>query len=134
MIIIIATIALLIIGGIFLIVYHATKENYEIVGGIAFILLLTFGLAMFGECLGVALSHGTARNKYNKLIYQKGVLEYRLENDGLTGNELLYRDITDFNNTIREARYWYENPWTSWFCSGLIPSIDYIELDTNNNA
>lgn len=130
MIIILFTILALVVSAILLIVFY--KKDYETT--VSFLTTFVFGASLLGELIGVACSHGTARNEYNKLIYQKEVLEYRLENDGLVGNELLYRDITDFNNTIREARYWYENPWTSWFCSGLIPSIDYIELDMNNNA
>ena len=130
MIIILFTILALVVSAILLIVVY--KKDYETIAPL--FLTVCVGLALLCELIVVACVHGTARNEYNKAIYQKEVLEYRLENDGLAGNELLYRDITDFNNTIREARYWYENPWTSWFNSGLIPSIDYIELDTNNNA
>lgn len=73
---------------------------------------------------------------YNMMLYEKEVLEYRLSNCDeieFTGNELLYRDITDFNNKIRTTRYYINNPWVNWFANEKIASIDYIEIIGNEN-
>ena len=102
----------------------------------ATIFLMIAVAAIVVEVLGIVLTHcgSIEKHKYEKKLYEKEDLEYRLKNEGLSGNELLYRDITEFNNSLRDAKYWYEHPLTNWFNSGLIPNIDYIELDTNNNA
>jgi hypothetical protein len=59
------------------------------------------------------------------------MLEYRIEHmeENITGNEMLYNDIVEFNNTLRNEKKWALNPWTNWFNNQDIASIDYIELD-----
>ena len=67
---------------------------------------------------------------YEKKLYEREVLEYRLENadNNLTGNELLYNDIVDFNNTLRATKKYADNIWVNWLNNQKIASIDYIEL------
>lgn len=69
--------------------------------------------------------------KYENKLYEREVLVYRIENEDAhtTGNELLYRDIVDFNNGLRATKKWANNPWTSWFFNEDIATIDYIEID-----
>ena len=67
---------------------------------------------------------------YQNKLYERTTLEYRLENveANTTGNELLYRDIVKFNNSLRMTKKWANNPWVSWFFNGDIATIDYIEI------
>ena len=67
---------------------------------------------------------------YQNTLHEKEMLEYRIEHmeENLTGNEMLYNDIVEFNNRLRSTKKWANNPWTSWFNNKQIASLDYIEL------
>lgn len=68
--------------------------------------------------------------EYQNTYYQKVTLEYRLENieKNNVGNEYLYNDIVEFNNSLRSTKKWANNPWTNWFHNQRIAELDYIEL------
>jgi hypothetical protein len=59
------------------------------------------------------------------------MLEYRIEHieENITGNEMLYNDIVEFNNELRSTKKWANNPWTNWFYNQDIATIDYIEIE-----
>lgn len=45
-------------------------------------------------------------------------------------NEHLYQDIIKFNNSLREIKMKYDNPWSSWLINSKIAkNIDYIEVE-----
>lgn len=45
-------------------------------------------------------------------------------------NEHLYQDIVKFNNSLREIKMKYDNPWSSWLINSKIAqNIDYIEVE-----
>lgn len=79
---------------------------------------------------GIAIQTQVTKDvEYEQKIYEKQVLEYRLENcEDLQGNELLYADITKFNNELRNTKHWANNLWTSWFYNDKVATIDYIEI------
>ena len=66
---------------------------------------------------------------YQNALYEKEVLEYRIENmeSDITGNEMLYNDIVEFNNELRATKKWSNNPWVNWFWNKDIATIDYVE-------
>jgi hypothetical protein len=82
-------------------------------------------------CTAFLLINGISSTEdYEDMLYTKEVLEYRLENrdDTVVGNELLYRDVIEFNNELRSVKRWANNPWTSWFNNQKIAkNIDYID-------
>ena len=43
--------------------------------------------------------------EYQSLLMQRQSLEYRLSQDDLKGNELLYQDINEFNMMLQEEKY-----------------------------
>lgn len=96
------------------------------------IALITIGiilLAIFGMMAGCnAVSYDL---DYQNFLHEKEMLEYRIEHmeDNITGNEMLYNDIVEFNNELRREKKWANNPWTNWFYNKNIASLDYIELD-----
>ena len=124
MLIIIILMAMVICGAM-LIVFDAYHENF--LG----ILLVNVGLIGLCACLiTIAITQIPAETEYQQTIYQKEILEYRLEkkNENITGNELLYNDIVEFNNNLRSIKKWSTNPWTNWFNNAKIATIDYIEI------
>lgn len=98
------------------------------VTGIVLIILFGIGLIIASAfAMGVQLPK---EKNYQKVLYQKQVLEYRLDHieDNLVGNEILYSEITDFNNLLRECKYYADNPWIGLFYNDKIATIDYIVL------
>lgn len=72
--------------------------------------------------------------EYQNTYYHRATLEYRLENieKNNVGNEYLYNDIVEFNNSLRSTKKWANNPWTNWFNNQKIAELDYIELPCDN--
>lgn len=68
-------------------------------------------------------------NDYEKKLYEKEVIEYRLENAdrNIIGNELLYNDIVEFNNSLRTPKRYANSLWINWFYNADIASIEYID-------
>lgn len=68
---------------------------------------------------------------YQNILHERDMLEYRIEHmeENITGNEMLYNDIVEFNNELRETKKWANNPWTNWFNNKDVASLDYIELN-----
>lgn len=87
-------------------------------------------VAAFFITIFLLCNFATYNLEYENKLYEREVLEYRLESvdNNITGNELLYNDIVAFNNTLRFAKKYANNPWLSWFNNQKIASIDYIEL------
>lgn len=71
--------------------------------------------------------------EYQNMLHTREMLEYRIEHmeENITGNEMLYNDIVEFNNELRSEKKWANNPWTNWFNNQDIASIDYIGLSDN---
>ena len=67
---------------------------------------------------------------YQNKLYEKEMLEYRVDHmaENMTGNEMLYNDIVDFNKTLRAEKKWANSPWTNWFCNQDIAAMDYVSL------
>lgn len=88
------------------------------------------GIALIVCIINIIVIQIPAKKDYEKVVMEKEMLEYRLENDNLgIGNELLYKDIVEFNQELKDVKYYANNPWTNWFVNGYIAEIDYIELE-----
>lgn len=73
---------------------------------------------------------GLTKNvEYDKKLHEKELLEYRLKNEQLPGNELLFKDITKFNNEIREIKYYSNSFVVGIFYNEKIATIDYINFE-----
>lgn len=72
---------------------------------------------------------------YQNTLYEKQMLEYRLDHmdDNIVGNELLYNDIVEFNNGLRQTKWVAENPWINWLANTDIATIDYVEYDAQDS-
>lgn len=119
---------LLIILGCVLIHYGSGNNDNALGAGI----MLVVVFSLIGVVLGVMIigTQSTWELDYENKIYEKQVLEYRLEqvDDNITGNEMLYNDIVAFNNGLRETKRWANSPWTNWFFNTDVATIDYIEI------
>lgn len=128
----------ILIGGIVLVcvgsnikrLSWSAKDNIEFAG----ILMIVAGIILSLVTSGIAIGNAIVRDvNYQNFLYEKEMLEYRIErmDENITGNEMLYNDIVDFNNTLRNTKKWANNPWTNWFCNKYIAEMDYIELEDN---
>ena len=87
------------------------------------------GIASVICIIGILCIQTSKEIDYQNTLYEKEVLEYRIENmnEDITGNEMLYNDIVEFNNNLRVTKKWANNLWTNWFNNNYIASIDYVE-------
>ena len=122
--------AVLIIGIILLICdsnYRMTNTALFAVG-----IVCTFVGGLLAAIIIGCLIGNTAYKDldYQNTVHEKEMLEYRIEHmeENITGNEMLYSDIVDFNNDLRSTKKWANNPWTNWFNNEYVASLDYIEL------
>ena len=93
---------------------------------VAFVVTL-FIAVLIGIIIG-ALQYRFALD-YEQTLYVKQMLEKRVGNLGTyddAAKELLYTDITAFNNSLREIKWLSSNPLVSWFNNWRIASMDYI--------
>lgn len=128
MIITIMTIILLIIAIILM-----TKSKRDGVRTFGFVVTLLCAV-MSAVFITTILCIQICRNvDYQNKLHEKDILEYRIENmsENVIGNEMLYNDIVEFNNSLRSTKEWANNPWTSWFNNKDIANIDYISIEVN---
>lgn len=100
---------------------------------IVFSIFIGIGLMVVGT-LSI-LTQCYKQKDYEKAIYERQVIEYRLEkqDDNLVGNELLYQDIVNYNNNLRNHKRYSDNFWLNWLYNDKIANIEYIELDGVEN-
>lgn len=133
MILILMFIGLFAIGVIVLIINNKFKFSWEIhdilfdIGITCTVAGLFLGVILGTFALGNAISYDL---DYQNALHEREVIEYRLDHmsENITGNEMLYNDIVEFNNMLRSQKKWANNPWTSWFHNKKIAALDYIEL------
>lgn len=120
--------AILAVGGFYLFDKFAYKRDNlaglcAAVATVSVIVFCVFGIF----ALVVAVEKET---EYQNKLYEKEVIEYRVEHitEDIVGNELLFNDIVKFNNHLRSAKKWVNNPWTNIFWNEDVASIDYIAL------
>lgn len=135
MIITIIVLAILAVGLLILIIPDKWVDNWSdgVINFLCNVKIVCLVVGLIGAVIiGSVLytNRITYTINYEKKIYEREVLEYRLEklDDNITGNELLYNDIVEFNNSLRETKKWANDPWTSWLWNQKIAGIDYIEL------
>jgi hypothetical protein len=129
MLIIIILVAVIILGA----VLNLLDRWHESIVGMLSVVLAT-GI-LLGCTIVIMTVQIPAENDYQKMLYEKEVLEYRIENEenNIVGNELLYNDIVEFNNALRDEKYYADNLWVNWFHNAKIAEIDYIEIPGYNN-
>ncbi len=66
---------------------------------------------------------------YQAALNEREALVYRLEHReaNLVGNEMLYSEITEFNNSLLVTKKWADSPWLGCFYNEKIADLDYIE-------
>ena len=104
-----------------------TSENLKLIGCMVIIIGIFASLIAVGFIIGNVT---TCELDYQNFLHEKEILEYRIEHmeENITGNEMLYNDIVEFNNKLRSVKKWVSNPWTNWFNNQNVASIDYIEF------
>lgn len=133
MIITLICFSLIIIGIILLVISkkannYYTEDNLRLIGWFLVALGIIFS---FVAVMGITKNAVNCELEYQSVLHEKEMLEYRIEHmeENITGNEMLYNDIVEFNNELRSIKKWAGNPWTNWFNNQYIASIDYIELN-----
>lgn len=137
MIITLIGLGLLVVGIILAIIHekkHFRKYNTkEKIAGLGIGAIFIGGIVTFCSIIFVFINVTNYDVEYQNTLHTREMLEYRIEHYGRKHywNEMLYNDIVEFNNELRNTKKWALNPWTDWFDNQDVASIDYIELDSN---
>lgn len=107
-----------------------SKTRYDCLAPAVILIVLGFFGAIFVS-FGIIDAQVNRDVKYQNVVYEKEMLEYRIKHmeENITGNEMLYSDIVEFNNELRSVKKWANNPWTNWFYNQDVATIEYIEID-----
>lgn len=104
-----------------------TRENLEFTG----LLFIVLGVLASLVCVGCITGNASTRDiAYQNALHERDVLEYRIEHmeENITGNEMLYNDIVEFNNNLRATKRWANSLWLNWFYNQDIAAMDFIEI------
>lgn len=115
-------------------VFFKNWKVYDVLEWVEFPTIM-IGAAITLACGVIILINASMYDvEYQNTLHKRDMLEYRIEHmeENITGNEMLYNDIVEFNNELRSEKKWALNPWTNWFNNKDIASIDYIELEDLN--
>lgn len=122
-----------IIGLIIGISYYIQERNpiyNDLLFAMCFLIVFLFSIPLV-IAGGIAMSVQIPKEKdYQQAVYERQVIEYRLKNkdDNIVGNELLYKDIVEFNNNLRQHKRYADNFWIGIFHNDKIATIEYIEI------
>lgn len=87
------------------------------------------GIWLFVSMILILTNISTIDVNYENALAEKQMIEYRLQNeDDISGNELLYTQIVDFNKELRVTKKYSNSLWTNWFFNPKISTIDYIKI------
>ena len=92
-------------------------------------LLVVVGTVGLGICLTmIIVAHINVDVHLQVLQNTRDMLVYRLEhiNELPAGNEMLYSEITEFNNQLYRNIINSQNPWISWFYNSAFNNIPLI--------
>lgn len=135
MIITLIVFAIVVIGIVFIVISKKTsdwdtKERTSFVGCLLTIAGIVASLFIAAAIISKTIA---CELNYQNVMHEKEMLEYRIEHmeENIIGNEMLYNDIVEFNNKLRNTKKWANSPWTNWFNNQDIASIDYIELNND---
>ena len=133
MIITLIGLGLLVIGIVLAIIHDRGHFSYNVrerIEGFGFGAVIIGGAITLCAIVFILINVSNYDVEYQNTLHKREMLEYRIEHmeENITGNEMLYNDIVEFNNTLRNTKKWALNPWTDWFNNQDIASIAFIEL------
>lgn len=134
MIIALIVVALIITGIVMLILSKNLKFKYATRDMLDFMSGVFIVLGIVASIFVGAFIIATQTNKdleYQNILHTREMLEYRIEHmsENITGNEMLYNDIVEFNNKLRATKKWANSLWTNWFTNQDVAAIDYVVID-----
>lgn len=124
-------ICLILLAALFLssVWFFRTMKKGDVFGLVALVLFVSSLVGVVGCIMSIIGMQVTADVDYQNKLEEKTMLEYRLEKgDNIPGNELLYTQIVEFNNDLRNTKKWANSPWTNWFHNQKIAKMDFIEV------
>lgn len=88
--------------------------------GVAFIVISIIGIKV--QCF--------EEQDYQQKLYERQVLEYRVSqiDENVTGNELVYADVVEFNNELRKCKLYHDSLWVGIFYNDKVATLDYIVI------
>jgi len=129
MILIFIFVMLIILG--FIIVKCDIGEDPDVFG---WAIIIFDSLALIVLLAVIVSAHATANMNIqkNKIKYEGLCRRYEIiksEYEDVSKSDVI-RDITEWNMSVYNTKYWTESPWTNWFNpKSIADNLDYIPLD-----
>lgn len=106
-------------------------DKYWYNNGICFIgcvLSVIGGIGLIFCLAAIVAAHINVEAQLQVLQNTRDMLVYRLEhiNELPAGSEMLYSEITEFNNWLYENMINTQNPWINWFYNSAFNDISLI--------
>lgn len=121
--------AICLIAGILLLCLNNSCHWYNDMIDLIGFLFVVAGAVSLGICLVmIIVAHINVDAHLQALQNTRDMLIYRLEhvNELPVGNEMLYSEITEFNNQLYENIINSRNPWINWFYNSEFNNIPLI--------
>ena len=121
---------IMIILGFIIIKYHISNDPD--ISGLPMTVIGSFGLTV--SLIAIISVHATANMNIqkNKIKYEGLKRRYDIitsEYEDVSKSDVI-SDITEWNTSVYNTKYWTENPWTNWFNpKEIADNLHYIPLD-----
>ena len=129
--IILFIIVIILVLGIVLARHNKCIDILEFVG----VLLIVCGsIALIISLMVIIISHATVNKniQQNKIKYDGLCKRYEIiksEYEDVSKSDVI-ADITAWNVSVYNIKYWTENPWTNWFNpKSIADNLEYIPLE-----
>lgn len=133
MIITLIGIVILVLSIIGLFLYNKDIITIDILDICMVGILLGFTWVLFCDLFIGAANIGVDRDIYNKqLEYESIVKQVECLNTNYedVSKTTVIQNVYEWNRDVYNAKYWSENPWTSWFSNKrYVDSLKYIEME-----
>lgn len=108
-------------------------ENAFLVSAAAW--TITIPCLLICSCLALKANFN-ADIKYENKMFERAAIVQTYEDlvhddevFTINTNGEYYKQVVEFNNSLRTAKKWAGNPWVNWFVVDELAEIDYIDLE-----
>ena len=111
------------------------KKKYDRAENTSFVLLIPTLILLFVVIFSsIFVIRDNLPAHRDKILKEKALIIYKIENDEYESNSEMISAIDDFNDEVIKSQKALENPWISWFYSRHYKTINPIEYSIDVNG
>lgn len=132
---IVLSLVVLIIIGIFLVIKFSESYNIRILEFIGIMLVGFSSLLLVVSLIVILIVQGDKKIDYQKMLNRRVEIELKIDLlETQNGKDIdlslfsdVYEMITDYNDTVISHKIHSKSLWLNWFYNDLIGELEYIE-------